>query len=95
MLQMLEAGGLPVLVDTERPADVHNPRGYFEYAPVKALGRDSGWISEARGRAIKVIHALRDVGIILVPMLGVLLFVIFFPDAILALPRWLMPRFVN
>ena len=58
MLQMLAAGGLPVLVDTERPADVHNPRGYFEYAPVKALGRDSGWISEARGRAIKVIHAL-------------------------------------
>ncbi len=44
---------------------------------------------------IKVIQALRDVGIILVPMLGVLLFVILFPEAILALPRWLMPRFVN
>ena len=58
MLQMLEAGGLPILVDTERPADVHNPRGYFEYAPVKALRRDASWISEAHGRAIKVIHAL-------------------------------------
>ncbi len=58
---MLEAGGLPVLVDSERPADVHNPRGYFEYAPVKALGRDASWISEARGRAIKVIHALLTV----------------------------------
>ncbi len=44
---------------------------------------------------IKVIQALRDVGIILVPMLGVLLFVILFPEAILMLPRWLMPRFVN
>jgi TRAP-type C4-dicarboxylate transport system permease large subunit len=44
---------------------------------------------------IKVIEALRDVAIILVPMLGVLLFVILFPEAILALPRWLMPRFVN
>ncbi|MCH7708934.1 MAG: sulfotransferase family protein, partial [Myxococcales bacterium] len=58
MLQMLEAGGLPVLVDTERPADVHNPRGYFEYAAVRALGRDASWICEARGRAIKVIHLL-------------------------------------
>ena len=44
---------------------------------------------------IKVIQALRDVAIILVPMLAVLLFVILFPDAILALPRWLLPRFVN
>ncbi len=44
---------------------------------------------------IKVIQVLRDVAIILVPMLGVLLFVILFPEAILALPRWLLPRFVN
>jgi TRAP-type C4-dicarboxylate transport system permease large subunit len=44
---------------------------------------------------IKVIQALRDVAIILLPMLAVLLFVILFPDAILALPRWLLPRFVN
>ena len=28
-------------------------------------------------------------------MLAVLLFVIFFPDAILALPRWIMPKFVQ
>ncbi|HET6468098.1 MAG TPA: TRAP transporter large permease, partial [Geminicoccaceae bacterium] len=38
---------------------------------------------------IKVIRALRDVAIVLVPMLGVLLFVILVPDAILALPRLL------
>jgi tripartite ATP-independent transporter DctM subunit len=44
---------------------------------------------------IKVIQALRDVGIILIPMLGVLLLVIVLPDLILALPRLLMPRFVN
>jgi tripartite ATP-independent transporter DctM subunit len=43
---------------------------------------------------IKVVQALRDVAIILVPMLLVLLFVILAPDVILALPRWLMPRFV-
>ncbi len=44
---------------------------------------------------IKVVQALRDVAIILVPMILVLSFVILLPDAILALPRWLLPRFVN
>jgi TRAP-type C4-dicarboxylate transport system permease large subunit len=44
---------------------------------------------------IKLVDALRDVAIILVPMLLVLLFVIFLPDVILALPRLLMPKFVG
>ena len=33
--------------------------------------------------------------LLLVPMLGVLVFVILFPEIILALPRWLMPQFVK
>ena len=37
----------------------------------------------------------RDTLILLAPMLAVLLFVILFPDAVLALPRWLMPQFVK
>ncbi|HZP86234.1 MAG TPA: TRAP transporter large permease [Burkholderiales bacterium] len=44
---------------------------------------------------IDIRDALRDVMILLLPMLGVLLFVIVFPDAVLALPRWLMPQFVK
>ncbi len=44
---------------------------------------------------IKVVHALRDVSIILLPMLAVLTIVILLPDLILALPRWVMPQFVN
>ncbi len=44
---------------------------------------------------IKVIEALRDVAILLVPMLLVLLFIILLPDLILTLPRLLMPKFVN
>ncbi|TVQ41302.1 MAG: TRAP transporter large permease subunit, partial [Geminicoccaceae bacterium] len=43
---------------------------------------------------IRLVQALRDVIIILIPMLGVLLIVILLPDLILALPRWLMPRFI-
>ncbi len=41
---------------------------------------------------IKVVQALRDVALILVPMLVLLVLVIVFPELILALPRWLAPR---
>ena len=43
---------------------------------------------------IKIVDVLRDVAIVLAPMVGVLLFVVFFPDVILALPRWVMPQFM-
>ncbi|MGH0038567.1 MAG: sulfotransferase family protein [Myxococcota bacterium] len=57
MMQMLEAAGVPLQVDHRRPADASNPRGYFELEAVKATRRDAGWVSEASGRAVKVIHA--------------------------------------
>lgn len=44
---------------------------------------------------IRLVDALRDVTVILLPMLGVLLLIILAPDLILALPRWLMPTFVQ
>jgi len=43
---------------------------------------------------IKLIKSLKDVGIILLPMLGVLLLVILFPEVILFLPRLLMAKYV-
>ena len=43
---------------------------------------------------IKVSDAIKDVGVILVPMLIALLLVILLPDLILLLPRLLMPKFV-
>jgi TRAP-type C4-dicarboxylate transport system permease large subunit len=43
---------------------------------------------------IRVSDAIKDVAIILLPMLVALLLVILFPEAILALPRWVMPKFV-
>lgn len=59
MMQMLEAGGVPVLVDAERPADESNPRGYYEYAPVKRIyAGDAAWLRGARGKAVKVVSAL-------------------------------------
>lgn len=59
-MRMLEAGGLPILVDSRRAADVSNPNGYYELERVKGLDKPGGqsWLAEARGRAVKVISFL-------------------------------------
>ena len=58
MMQMLQAGGVPLLVDDLRPPDADNPMGYFEYAPVKRIAHDSTWIRQARGKAVKIVATL-------------------------------------
>lgn len=60
MMRMLAAGGLPPLEDGRRPADVSNPKGYFEFEPVKDLdkGGDLSWLPSARGKAVKIISLL-------------------------------------
>ncbi len=58
MMRMLDAGGIPVLTDGRRPADRHNPHGYFEDERVRRLAADSAWIEEARGKAVKIIYRL-------------------------------------
>jgi hypothetical protein len=58
MMKMLEAGGMPVLVDNIRAADVDNPRGYYEFEPVKALKADTTWVAPSRGKAVKMVYLL-------------------------------------
>ena len=58
MMRMLEAGGVPVLTDEAREADEDNLRGYYEDERVKQLSEDSSWITEAEGKAVKVISYL-------------------------------------
>jgi hypothetical protein len=59
MMAMLEAGGIPLLTDGERVADGDNPKGYFEFERVKKLADgDIDWISDAKGKAVKVISYL-------------------------------------
>jgi hypothetical protein len=58
MMQMLAAGGMPLLTDGVRSADESNPRGYFEYEPVKRIRRDASWLPLAEGKAVKVVYAL-------------------------------------
>jgi hypothetical protein len=58
MMQMLGAGGMPLLTDARREADEDNPRGYFEFEAVKKIRQDSSWLRDAEGKTVKIIHAL-------------------------------------
>jgi hypothetical protein len=58
MMQMLAAGGIELLADSERAPNADNPRGYFEFAPVRRLRDEASWFPEALGRAVKVGYAL-------------------------------------
>ena len=57
---MLEAGGLAILTDGERAADVDNPKGYYELERVKNLEKetDKSYLRAARGKVLKVISFL-------------------------------------
>ena len=59
-MKMLEAGGMEIVTDGEREADVDNPRGYYEDERVKDLAKatDKSWLRASRGRAVKVISFL-------------------------------------
>ncbi len=58
MMQMLAAGGLPLLTDHERRPDIDNPRGYCEWEPIKQLPKSPELIDKAEGKAVKVITQL-------------------------------------
>jgi hypothetical protein len=58
MMQMLSAGGLPILADKLRPPDTNNPRGYCEWAPAKSLPRAPQALKAADGKAVKIISTL-------------------------------------
>ena len=58
VMKMLEAGGLMPLTDEIRQADTDNPRGYYEFEPVKKLETDQSWLPQAKGKAVKIISML-------------------------------------
>ncbi|MGC9357542.1 MAG: sulfotransferase [Anaerolineae bacterium] len=59
MMKMLEAGGVEILTDHIREANIDNPKGYYEFERVKKLpDGDTEWLGEACGKAVKVISAL-------------------------------------
>ena len=60
LMNMLLHGGVALVMDGIRAADHGNPRGYFEYEPVKELDKngDLSWLPRARGKAVKIISFL-------------------------------------
>ncbi len=58
MMQMLAAGGMAPLTDGVRVADADNPRGYLEFERVKRVKSDHGWLPEAEGKVVKMVHLL-------------------------------------
>lgn len=58
MMGMLEAGGMPLLVDRARASDADNPKGYFEFEPVKRIASNQAWLPAARGKAVKIVSFL-------------------------------------
>ena len=58
MMRMLAEGGIAPLTDGVRVPDSDNPFGYYEYEPVKRTKADASWLTEAPGRAVKMIHLL-------------------------------------
>ncbi len=58
MMQMLHAGGIPVLTDQVREADQSNPKGYFELEAVKNIASNQDFLHNANGKAVKIVMPL-------------------------------------
>jgi hypothetical protein len=58
MMRMIEAGGVEVVTDNIRMADVDNPQGYYEFEKVKRIKNDSSWLKGCRNKAFKMVSEL-------------------------------------
>lgn len=58
MMQMIAAGGIEVLTDSKREADISNPKGYYEYEPVMSLHKDNSWLHKGQNKVLKVVAPL-------------------------------------
>jgi hypothetical protein len=58
MMRMIDAGGIPALIDNVRQADEDNPKGYWEFEPVKRTREDASWLEQANGKVVKMVHLL-------------------------------------
>jgi hypothetical protein len=60
MMQMLEAGGMPVMTDDKRGPDTDNPRGYYEWEAIKQIGKQPELLDDeaVNGKAIKCVSML-------------------------------------
>lgn len=58
MMQMLKNGGLELVTDNIRKADINNLNGYYEFDKVKRLKDDNTWLGIAKGKVVKIVLPL-------------------------------------
>lgn len=58
MMKAIHAGGIEPIVDHVRKADEDNPKGYYEFEPVKKTKEDASWLSDAPGKVVKMVYRL-------------------------------------
>lgn len=58
MMRMISEGGVPPLIDHIRETDEDNPKGYYEFEPVKKTKQDPSWLTTASGKIVKMVYML-------------------------------------
>lgn len=58
MMKMLESGGVPVLADDLRQADIDNVNGYYEFQAALKVKQDNSWLTDANHKAVKMVYQL-------------------------------------
>ena len=58
MMKAISAGGMEALADHIRKADEDNPKGYYEFEPVKKTKEDPSWLQQAGGKVVKMVYRL-------------------------------------
>ena len=58
IMQILQSMGIELFTDNKRSPDKSNPKGYFEHELVKSIEKDSSWIKNVKGKAIKIVSPL-------------------------------------
>jgi hypothetical protein len=58
MMKMLDKGGMEIITDHIRKADIDNPEGYYEFERVKKIKKDVSWLKDTRGKVFKMISML-------------------------------------
>lgn len=58
MMQLIATTGISIVTDEIRSADISNPKGYYEYEPVKKLMQNNSWMPQIKGKCVKIIAQL-------------------------------------
>jgi hypothetical protein len=58
MMKAIHSGGVQPMIDNIRKADEDNPKGYYEFEPVKKTKEDPSWLEDAAGKVVKMVYRL-------------------------------------